>query len=102
MKFCERSLKDLIDIMIKVKLTISEDRVWKIISQFFIALAVLNERNMAHRDVKDGNIFIDEDDNIVLGVVSSFIVRGVLLYVQEITGSRRRRRSTLTSWRRRW
>jgi serine/threonine protein kinase len=59
--------------MLKNKLTISEDRVWKIISQFFIALAVLNDKNMAHRDVKDGNIFIDEDDNIVLGVVSSFI-----------------------------
>jgi serine/threonine protein kinase len=59
--------------MVKLKLTISEDRVWKIISQFFIALAVLNDQNMAHRDVNDSNIFIDNDDNIVLGVVSSFI-----------------------------
>jgi serine/threonine protein kinase len=53
--------------MLELKLTISEDRVWKITAQFFIALAVLNDKSMAHRDVKDGNIFIDKDDNIVLG-----------------------------------
>jgi serine/threonine protein kinase len=47
--------------------------VWKIISQFFIALAALDDKNMTHRDVKDRNIFIDEDDNIVLGLVSSII-----------------------------
>jgi serine/threonine protein kinase len=73
MKFCKKSLKDLIDERLKSNFTISEDRVWKIISQFFIALNVLDDKNMVHRDVKDGNIFIDEDDNIVLGLVSSII-----------------------------
>jgi serine/threonine protein kinase len=71
MKFCKTSLKDLIDELSKSNLTISEDRVWKIISQFFIALAVLYDKNMTHRDVKDRNIFIDDDDNIVLGLVTS-------------------------------
>jgi serine/threonine protein kinase len=73
MKLRKSSLKDFIESLSKFNLTISEDRVWKIVSQFFIALAVLNSKNMAHRDVNDGNIFIDEDDNIVVGVVSSFI-----------------------------
>jgi serine/threonine protein kinase len=73
MKFCNSSLRDLKDELLKSNLTISEDRVWKIISQFFIALAALDDKNMVHRDVKDGNIFIDEDDNIVLGPVSSII-----------------------------
>jgi serine/threonine protein kinase len=73
MKFCKTSLKDLRDELSKSNLTISEDRVWKIISQFFIALAALDDKNMTHRDVKNGNIFVDEDDNIVLGLVSSVI-----------------------------
>jgi NIMA (never in mitosis gene a)-related kinase len=53
--------------MLELKLTISEDRVWKMISQFFIGLAVMNDKVVAHRDVKDGNIFIDKENNIVLG-----------------------------------
>jgi serine/threonine protein kinase len=68
-----RSLRSLIDTMLKSKLTISEDRVWKILSQFFIALAVLNDKNVAHGNVKEGNIFIDEDDNIELGIFFSII-----------------------------
>jgi serine/threonine protein kinase len=58
------TLSDLIEALRKFKLQIPEDRVWKIIAQFFIALSVMNDRNLAHRDVKDGNILIDEDDNI--------------------------------------
>jgi serine/threonine protein kinase len=75
MKFCKSSLKDLKYELLKSNLTISEDRVWKIISQFFIALAALDDKNMTHRDVRDMNIFIDEDDNIVLGLVSSIVVK---------------------------
>jgi serine/threonine protein kinase len=73
MKFCKSSLKDLTLELLKFKRTISEDRVWKIISQFFIALVVLDDKYMVHRDVKDGSIFIDENDNIVLGLVSSIV-----------------------------
>jgi serine/threonine protein kinase len=58
------TLSDLIETMIKFKVQISEDRVWKIIAQFFIGLSVMNFFNLAHRDVKDSNIFIDENDNI--------------------------------------
>jgi serine/threonine protein kinase len=37
------------------------------IAQFFIALSVMNEVNLAHRDVKDGNIFMDGEYNLKLG-----------------------------------
>jgi serine/threonine protein kinase len=73
MKFCKTSLKDLRDELLKSNVTISEDRVWKIISQFYIALAALDDKNMVHGNVRERNIFIDEDDNIVLGLVTSII-----------------------------
>jgi serine/threonine protein kinase len=50
--------------MKKYKFQILEDHIWKIIAQFFIDLSVMNDLNLAHRDVKDNNILIDEDDNI--------------------------------------
>jgi serine/threonine protein kinase len=50
--------------MKKFKLDISEDRIWKFIAQFFIALSVMNKDNLAHRDIKDSNILIDKNDNI--------------------------------------
>jgi serine/threonine protein kinase len=54
--------------MLEYKLTISEDRVWKIISQFFIALAVLNDKRMVHGNVKEGSIFFDENEDIVVSL----------------------------------
>jgi serine/threonine protein kinase len=68
MKFCKRSLKEVIDVMLEHMLTISEDRVWKIISQFFIALAILKDKNMVHGNVNDESIFLDENDNVVVSV----------------------------------
>jgi serine/threonine protein kinase len=68
MEFCEvGTLEELIKTRQRCKSEFSEDRVWKIISQFFIALAVMNDKNVAHCDVKDSNIFIDDKDNIKLG-----------------------------------
>jgi serine/threonine protein kinase len=65
MEYCKLgTLYDLIESKNKYKLEMPEDRCWKIIAQFFIALSVMNSFNMAHRDVKDGNILIDDDDNI--------------------------------------
>jgi serine/threonine protein kinase len=65
MEYCEiGTLSDLMEVMNKYKFQISEDRVWKIMAQFFIGLSVMNNLNMAHRDVKDSNILIDENDNI--------------------------------------
>jgi serine/threonine protein kinase len=70
MDYCENgTLKQLIGQIVAKKLTIAENRVWKIIAQFFIALAVMNNKNVAHRDVKDGNIYIDDNDNIILGTI---------------------------------
>jgi serine/threonine protein kinase len=68
MKFCKRSLREVIDVMLEYKLTISEDRVWKVISQFFIALAALKEENMVHGNVKEESIFFNENDDIVLSL----------------------------------
>jgi NIMA (never in mitosis gene a)-related kinase len=65
------TLGSLIAVIQKHGLSITEDRVWKIISQFFIALAFMNKKNHAHRDVKDDNIFVDNMDNIVLGDLGS-------------------------------
>jgi serine/threonine protein kinase len=39
---------------------------WKIIAQLFIALSVINSFNLVHGDIKDDNIFIDEDKNLKL------------------------------------
>jgi serine/threonine protein kinase len=70
MNFCEKgTLSNLIEAKKKYNLKLEEKRIWKIISQFFIALAIMNEKNIAHRDVKDNNIFIDENDNIILGSI---------------------------------
>jgi serine/threonine protein kinase len=67
MDFCE---KDTLSIMIetrkKFNFKLEEKRIWKIISQFFIALAIMNEKNIALRDVTENNIFIDENDNIII------------------------------------
>jgi serine/threonine protein kinase len=54
--------------MLENKPTISEDRVWKIVSQFFTALAVLNDRNMVHGNVNEECIFFDENDDIVVSL----------------------------------
>jgi serine/threonine protein kinase len=65
MEYCEGgTLGDLIESMNKFKFQIPEDRIWKIMAQFFIALSVMNNLNMAHRDVKDSNILFDGNDNI--------------------------------------
>jgi serine/threonine protein kinase len=70
MELCETgTLKDLIEAKEKFDFKITEDEAWKIISQFCIALAVMNSKGYAHRDVKDSNIFIDKKHNLKLGLV---------------------------------
>jgi serine/threonine protein kinase len=53
---------------------------WKITAQLFIGLSVINSFNLVHRDIKDNNIFIDEDKNLKLGIfVYSFLFLLLLL-----------------------
>jgi serine/threonine protein kinase len=63
------SLKGLIEAAKKYGFPIPEERIWKIISQFFIALAVMNLKNIVHRNIKDTNILIDENDNIKISMI---------------------------------
>jgi serine/threonine protein kinase len=65
MDLCEvGTLEDLIDSGRRFE----EEQIWKIITQLFIGLAVMNSHNLAHRDIKDCNIFIDNEDNIKIGI----------------------------------
>jgi serine/threonine protein kinase len=69
MELCETgTLSDLIEASKKFDLHPTEEQIWKIISQFCIALAVMNSKGIAHRDVKDNNIFIDKNHNLKLGL----------------------------------
>jgi serine/threonine protein kinase len=73
MELCEvGTLKDLIDSRKRFKLLISEEQIWKIITQLFIGLAVMNSHNIAHRDIKDCNIFIDNENNVKIGIFFLF------------------------------
>jgi serine/threonine protein kinase len=75
MELCETgTLSDLIEAKKKFDLKITEEQIWKIISQFCIALAVMNSKGIAHRDVKDSNIFIDKNHNLKLGLNKCRIV----------------------------
>jgi serine/threonine protein kinase len=68
MEYCEDgTLSEEIERLKEYHLTKTEDEVWKIIAEFFITLFVINEKGIAHRDVKDQNIFIDNKFNIKLG-----------------------------------
>jgi serine/threonine protein kinase len=52
--------------------------VWKIIAQLFVALKAMHHFNITHRDIKDDNIFIDENDDVKLGF---FLFYFILLFV---------------------
>jgi serine/threonine protein kinase len=68
MEYCEfGTLSEEIDLMKKRHFTKVEDEIWKIIAQFLIALFVMNEKGIAHRDIKDQNIFLDDYSNIKIG-----------------------------------
>jgi serine/threonine protein kinase len=69
MEYCSNgTLGNMIEQQKISDIPIPEDRVWKIISQFFITLWVMNKENIAHFNLKDNNIFIDNEHNIKLGL----------------------------------
>jgi serine/threonine protein kinase len=53
-------------------LCFSIKHVWKILSELIFGLVILKENNILHRDIKDGNIFVDKNNDVKLGVYFSF------------------------------
>ncbi|EEB05173.1 PEK/GCN2 protein kinase Gcn2 [Schizosaccharomyces japonicus yFS275] len=62
MEYCEKlSLQDII----RDKLPAEE--IWRLFRQILEALTYINSRGMMHRDLKPGNVFLDENRNVKLG-----------------------------------
>ena len=57
---------DLLKIITKGNL-ICENRIWSILIQVGFAIEYLHFHNIIHRDIKPANIYLDGEDNVVLG-----------------------------------
>ena len=63
MEYCRgKNLKDMID-----SRSLNNEQNWKLIRQILEAVRYIHEKKLIHRDLKPGNIFLDENLNVKLG-----------------------------------
>ena len=64
MEYCEgKTLREVID---KKKLT-NDDQKWKLITQILEGVRFIHSKQLIHRDLKPGNIFLDSNYNVKIG-----------------------------------
>jgi translation initiation factor 2-alpha kinase 4 len=65
MEYCNTTLRKVIDESIEKP--VEETEKWRMIRQVVEALVYIHSRNLIHRDLKPGNVFIDGEGNVRLG-----------------------------------
>ena len=60
-------LKNYLKYLNEINIQLNNFEIFQIIYQLCYSIQILNENNIIHRDIKPDNIFIDQNNNIILG-----------------------------------
>ena len=67
MEYCRSNLRDVLDRESAASAPVDEERAWAWMRQILEGLAHIHAQGIAHRDLKPGNIFVDQRGQLKIG-----------------------------------
>ena len=67
MEYCRSNLRDVLDRESAASVPVDEERAWAWMRQILEGLAHIHAQGIAHRDLKPGNIFVDQRGHLKIG-----------------------------------
>ena len=67
MEYCRSNLRDVLDRESAASAPVDEERAWAWMRQILEGLAHIHAQGIAHRDLKPGNIFVDQRGHLKIG-----------------------------------